>query len=202
MARTEKEEGDVLLLGAGKGKLQGVAPMGASPTAPGRRWEQRAWAPWLLGEAGARSATVGSAMGKKFSAENSGRHGARRRGSRDQGERRGRCAQGVGGGACWLEEEEGEEGFLLPCLKGAPWKGTRLLELCRRHGSRRGTGRRLGKKPERARGEQQQGEWRSEWERLLASSRQGGELGHTMEERSSAPREEDTREGEEAAGGG
>ena len=34
-------------LGAGKGKLQGVAPMGASPTAPGKRWEQRAWAPWL-----------------------------------------------------------------------------------------------------------------------------------------------------------
>jgi hypothetical protein len=37
----------VLLLGADKGKLQGVAPMGASPTAPGKRWEQRAWAPWL-----------------------------------------------------------------------------------------------------------------------------------------------------------
>jgi hypothetical protein len=52
MERPEKEEGDVLLLGAGKGKLQGVAPMGASPTAPGRRWEQRAWAPWLLGELG------------------------------------------------------------------------------------------------------------------------------------------------------
>jgi hypothetical protein len=47
MARTEKGEGDVLLLGTGKGKLQGVAPMVASPTAPGRRWEQRAWAPWL-----------------------------------------------------------------------------------------------------------------------------------------------------------
>ena len=36
----------------------------------------------------------------------------------------------------------------------------------------------LGKEPERARDEQQQGEWRSEWGRLLASSRQGGELGH------------------------
>jgi hypothetical protein len=36
----------------------------------------------------------------------------------------------------------------------------------------------LGKEPERARGEQQQGEWRSEWGRLLVSSRQGGELGH------------------------
>jgi hypothetical protein len=54
---------------------------------------------------------------------------------------------------------------------------------------------------ERARGEQQQGKWRSEWGRLLASSRQGGELGHAMEERSSAPREEDTREGEAAGGG-
>jgi hypothetical protein len=49
---------------------------------------------------------------KKLSAENSGRHGARSRGSRDQGERRGHCAQGVGGGACWLEEEEGEEGAM------------------------------------------------------------------------------------------
>jgi hypothetical protein len=58
----------------------------------------------------------------------------------------------------WAEEEEGlgrhgkgsrgaareEKGFLLPCLKGAPmgekgapWKGARLLELRRRHGSRR-----------------------------------------------------------------
>jgi hypothetical protein len=53
----------------------------------------------------------------------------------------------------------GEEGFLLPCLKGAPrgekgaqWEGARLLELRRCHGSRRGTGRRLGNKPERARG--------------------------------------------------
>jgi hypothetical protein len=37
MARTEKEEGDVLLLGAGKGKLQGVAPWG------GVELERRPW---------------------------------------------------------------------------------------------------------------------------------------------------------------
>jgi hypothetical protein len=56
-------------------------------------------------------------------------------GEREQ--RRPAGAQGVGEGAYWLKEEEGEEGFQLSCLKGAPWKGARLLELCRRHGSRR-----------------------------------------------------------------
>jgi hypothetical protein len=74
----------------------------------------------------------GSAMGKKLSAENSGRHGARSRGSHDQGERRGCCAQGVGGGACWLEEEEGKEGA-MDQSSPTPWTaeenagGARLL---------------------------------------------------------------------------
>jgi hypothetical protein len=52
-------------VGRRQGEAAGVAPMGSSPTAPGRRWEQRAWAPWLLGEAGARSATVGVGNGEE-----------------------------------------------------------------------------------------------------------------------------------------
>jgi hypothetical protein len=67
----------------------------------------------------------GSAMGKKLSVENSGRHGARSRGSRDQGERRGRCAQGVGEAPAGLRKKKGRR---------APWIRARP-----RHGQQRKT---------------------------------------------------------------
>jgi hypothetical protein len=69
----------------------------------------------------------GSAMGKKFSAENSGRHGARSRGSRDQGERRG-CR---GWERRWSRELAGRgagvllgrrRGALAMEVAGAPWE--------------------------------------------------------------------------------
>jgi hypothetical protein len=132
MARTEKEEGDVLLLGAGKGKLQGWRPWDLLPLRQGGDGSRELGRHGCWAKLGLGLQQWGSAMGKKLSAGNSGRHGARSRGSRDQGERRGRCAQGVGGGACWLEEEEGEEGA-MDQRSPTPWTaegnvgGARLL---------------------------------------------------------------------------
>jgi hypothetical protein len=96
----------------------------------------------------------GSVMGRKFSAENSGRHGARSRGSRDQGERRG-CS---GWERRWSRELAGRGAGVLPGSSAmaalrAPWiQGYRTCSALRaqEHGEgdaclRKKKGRRAGR---------------------------------------------------------